>query len=95
MVTDDELSDIAEDEEIDNGVSSEFGEKSDDEEDEPKERDEVKEVKRLAHKETSHVRLGKLLVLVSILATAALVSTGTYIVLKDQEDDDFTHSVSI
>jgi hypothetical protein len=58
-------------------------------------RDEVKEVQRLAHKETSHVRMGKLLVLVSILATAALVSTGTYIVLKDQEDDDYTDSVSI
>jgi hypothetical protein len=90
MIAEDDQTDISEDEE--EGMSSAFGEPSEKEEDE---RDEVKEVHKLAQKETARVRMGKLLVLVSILATAALVSTGTYIFLKKEEDDDYNNSVSI
>jgi hypothetical protein len=89
MVTKDDHTNISEDEEV---MSSEFGGPSEIEEEE---RDEVKEVHKLAQRETARVRMGKLLVLVSILATAALVSTGTYIFLKKEEDDDYNNSVSI
>jgi hypothetical protein len=88
MITEDDQTKIEEEEEE---MSSAFGEPSEKEEDE---RDEVKEVHKLAQKETARVRMGKLLVLVSILATAALVSTGTYIFLKKEEDDDYNDSVS-
>jgi hypothetical protein len=57
-------------------------------------RDEVKEVHRLARKETTRVRIGKMLVLLSILVTAAIVSAGTYILLKKEEDDAYEDSVS-
>jgi hypothetical protein len=57
-------------------------------------RDEVKEVHKRARKETTRVRMGKLLVLLSILVTAALVSAGTYILLKKDEDDAYEDSVS-
>jgi hypothetical protein len=90
MVTEDDQTNFSEDDEEE--MSSAFGEPSEKEEDE---RDEVKEVHKLAQKETARVRMGKLLVLVSILATAALVSTGTYIFLKKEEDADYNKSVSI
>jgi hypothetical protein len=57
-------------------------------------RDEIKEVHRRAQKETTRVRMGKLLVLLSILVTAAIVSTGTYILLKKEEDNAYEDSVS-
>jgi hypothetical protein len=57
-------------------------------------RDEVKEVHKRARKETTRVRMGKLLVLLSILVTAAIVSAGTYILLKKDEDDAYEDSVS-
>jgi hypothetical protein len=92
MATEDDHTNTSENEEIETGVSSEFGEPSEKDEDQI---DEVKEVHKLAQKETTRVRMGKLLVLVSILAAAALVSTGTYIFLKKEEDDDYNDSVSI
>jgi hypothetical protein len=90
MIAEDDQTNSFEDREEE--MSSAFGEPSEREEDE---RDEVKEVHKLAQKETARVRMGKLLVLVSILAAAALVSTGTYIILKKEEDDDYNNSVSI
>jgi hypothetical protein len=90
MVTDDDQTNISEDDKGE--MSSASGEPSEKEEDE---RDEVKEVHKLSQKETARVRMGKLLVLVSILATAALVSTGTYIFLKKEEDADYNNSVRI
>jgi hypothetical protein len=65
---------ISEDEDTQSDMSSEFGESSGKEEDQ---RDEVKEMHKLAQKETARVHMRKLLVLVSILAAAALVSAGT------------------
>jgi hypothetical protein len=90
MVTEHDETDFSADDEGE--MSSAFDEPSEKEEDE---RDEVKEVHKLAQKETARVRMGKLLVLVSILATAALVSTGTYIFLKKEEDADYNKSVRI
>jgi hypothetical protein len=90
MIAEDDQTNISEGREEE--MSSAFGEPSEKEEDE---RDEVKEVHKIAQKETARVRMGKLLVLVSILASAALVSTGTYIILKKEEDDDYNNSVSI
>lgn len=90
MVIMDDQSIISEDEEVE--MSSNLGEPSVREEDE---RDEIKEVHKLAQKETARVRIGKLLVFVSILAAAALVSSGTFIFLEKKEDNDYKNSVSI
>jgi hypothetical protein len=58
-------------------------------------RDEVKEVHMLAQKETKHVLVWKLVVLVMLLATSFLVCAGTYIILTIAEDTDYKDSVSI
>jgi hypothetical protein len=56
------------------------------------ERDQVKEVEDMARIETKNMRAWKLVVFLTIVATATLVSTGTYIFLKDDEDSDFKES---
>jgi len=56
--------------------------------------DEVKQVHKLAQKETKDVRVWKLMMLLAILTTAALVSAGTYIFLRQAEDADYQDSVS-
>jgi hypothetical protein len=58
-------------------------------------RDEVKEVRKLAHKETQNVLVWKLMVFVMLVGTSAMVCAGTYIFLKKSEDDDYSDSVSI
>lgn len=57
-------------------------------------RDEVQEVHKFARKETTRVRIGKLLVLLSILVTAGIVSAGTYILLKKEDDNAYEDSES-
>ena len=49
----------------------------------------------LAHKETKRIWIWKQLVIALIIATAALVSVGTYKFLKDEEDNDFHDSVRL
>jgi hypothetical protein len=56
------------------------------------EQDQVKEVEEMARIETKNMRAWKLLVFLTILATATLVSTGTYIFLKGDEDSSFEES---
>jgi hypothetical protein len=58
-------------------------------------RDEVKEVHMLAQKETKAVLVWKLVVLMMLLVTSAMVCTGTYIILNKAEDTDYEDSVSI
>jgi hypothetical protein len=76
--TKDDHSSTSENEEVEHGMSSEFDDREPSENED--QRDEVKEVHKLAQKETTRVRMGKLLVLVFIL--------GTYIFLKKEEDDN-------
>ena len=57
-----------------------------------KEGDQVKEVEEMAKRETKNMCRWKLVVTLTILATATLVSTGTYIFLKDDEDSSFQES---
>jgi hypothetical protein len=56
------------------------------------EKDQVKEVEEMAKIETKNMRRWKLVVFLTILATATLVSTGTYMFLKDDEDSSFEES---
>jgi len=57
-------------------------------------RDEVKEVLKLAKKETARVRVWRLIVLVTLLITGAVLSTFTYKFLKDEQHEDFKDAVS-
>ena len=51
------------------------------------------EVRAMAKHETQGVRLWKIVVLLLMSATAAVVSAGTYIFLRAEEDDDYIESV--
>ena len=55
--------------------------------------DEVNQVKKLTRNESKGIWIGKFLVVVTILATAALVSVGSYIVLREDEKSSFKTSV--
>jgi hypothetical protein len=54
--------------------------------------DQVKEVQDMAKTERRNMRIWKFVVALTILATAALVSAGTYIFLKDDEQSSFEAS---
>jgi hypothetical protein len=47
----------------------------------------------LARSETNRIRLWKVMVIVTIVAVAAVVSSGTFIFLGREEDDDYRHRV--
>eukprot|EP00522_Entomoneis_paludosa_P006260 CAMPEP_0172448192 /NCGR_PEP_ID=MMETSP1065-20121228/7259_1 /TAXON_ID=265537 /ORGANISM="Amphiprora paludosa, Strain CCMP125" /LENGTH=146 /DNA_ID=CAMNT_0013199617 /DNA_START=26 /DNA_END=462 /DNA_ORIENTATION=+ len=49
----------------------------------------VREVNAVAKKEIAGVKLSKCLFLFLVLVTAGLVSAGTYVFMKDEEDDDY------
>jgi hypothetical protein len=54
-----------------------------------------KEVEQLARRETMDVRVWRLVVLAAMVGAAILVSTGAYMLLVNEEDNDFVESVSI
>jgi hypothetical protein len=54
--------------------------------------EQMKEVEEMAKKETKIMRVWKCVVFFTILATATLVSSGTYIFLQDDEDSSFEES---
>lgn len=56
--------------------------------------DEVNEVKKLTKKESKGVWIWKFLVVVTTVATAALVSSGSYLLLRHEETNSFETSVS-
>jgi hypothetical protein len=58
-------------------------------------RAEEKEVEQLARRETTDVRVWRLVVMAAMVGAATLVSTGAYIVLRKEEVNDFNKSVSI
>lgn len=53
------------------------------------------EVKEMARHETNAIRRWRLITLTVILLTGALVATGSFLYLKNQEDKDATDSVSM
>jgi hypothetical protein len=55
-------------------------------------KEQVKEVQDMAKIETRNMRAWKIVVCLAILATATLVSTGTFIFLKDDEDSSYKES---
>jgi hypothetical protein len=59
------------------------------------ERADEKEVEQLARRETTDVRIWRLVVLAAMVGAATLVSTGAYVFLRKEEHDDFVKSVSI
>jgi hypothetical protein len=54
-----------------------------------------KEVEQLARRETTDVRVWRLVVLAAMVGAATLVSTGAYMLLRNEEENDFVESVSI
>jgi hypothetical protein len=56
-------------------------------------REEEREIRALAQKETRRVVLFKVIVLLSILLAAGIVSVGTYVFLDSQDDADFDDNV--
>jgi hypothetical protein len=58
----------------------------------PTQKDQVKEVQDMAKKETNNMRFWKVVVCITILAIATIVSSGTWIFLKSEEDDSFKDS---
>jgi hypothetical protein len=73
-------------EESENGFSVEVHQEN---EEDITQDDQVKEVHDVAKIETRNMRAWKVVVCLAILATATLVSTGTYIILKDDEDSTY------
>ena len=57
-------------------------------------RDELDEIKKMAQRETTRVRVWKGILLVVLGVTAALVTAGTYRILEQEEEEDFETAVS-
>ena len=57
-------------------------------------RDEVKEVKRMAERETRNVKMWKFMVVAIILFTGAAISLFTYMSLAGEEEQDYVDAVS-
>jgi hypothetical protein len=55
-------------------------------------KDQVKEVQEMAKRETKNMRVWKFVVSLTVLVTATVVSAGTYIFLKGDEDSSFEES---
>jgi hypothetical protein len=58
----------------------------------PTQKDQVKEVQNMAKKETSNMRFWKAMVFLTILTIATTISSGTWIFLKGEEDENFKDS---
>ena len=59
------------------------------------ERDEVREMEKLAAKDTSRIRFWRFLVIGSLLVTGAAVTASTYILLLNDQHNNFVTAVSI
>jgi len=84
-----------EDEKWDSDYDEEDDQDEEDDDQSPdQERDESAEIRKLAQRETTRVRIWKVILLAIIAATAAAVTAGTYRILKQEEEDDFETAVS-
>jgi len=59
------------------------------------ERDEIQEIRKQSQRETAQVRVWRIMVTLALLATAVAVTVTTYILLVNQEDENFRNVVSI
>lgn len=57
-------------------------------------RDEVKEVKKMTSKDNKSVNVSRLLATCALLVTAVCVTSATYLLLKDEERNNFETAVS-
>ena len=57
-------------------------------------RDEVKEIERRSKKQTKRIQLWRVLVTFGLVATGVAVSASTYLLLLNQEEENFTNAVS-
>jgi hypothetical protein len=73
---------------------SEFDDFSRDESSEAKDHESRKQVARLAINETKNVRMWRRNVFLMLFATATLVTTLTFLFLRDEDAEDFSTSVS-
>jgi len=58
------------------------------------ERDEIQEIRKQSQRETAQVRVWRIMVTLALLATAVAVTVTTYILLVNQEDENFRNVVS-
>ena len=57
-------------------------------------RDEVKEVRKLASKDTNRIKVWRYVITVVLCMTAVAVTVSTFTLLKQQEDENFQTAVS-
>ena len=65
----------------------------DDDVNEEDERDEVKEIRKIASKDTKRIRLWRYVITVVLLLTAFAITFATYSLLKQQENENFETAV--
>ena len=65
----------------------------DDDVNEEDERDEVKEIRKIASKDTKRMRLWRYVITVVLLLTAFAITFATYSLLKQQENENFETAV--
>lgn len=58
-------------------------------------RDEIKEIERLSHKETTVIRTWRIVLLALLLLTAVSVTTVTYLLLKQKDENAYKALVSV
>jgi hypothetical protein len=75
-------------------IESTFGQHEGDAKMDTSQKDQVKEVEDMAKRETRNMRAWKVVVCLTILIIATVVSTGTWIFLKRQEDSNYKDSYS-
>lgn len=73
---------------------ADFSSTKDEESFEPKERDEIREVQKIASKDTTRITVWRYVVTFVLLATALAVTLTTYFFLQEEETRNFTQAVS-
>ena len=58
------------------------------------ERDELDEVRKISSKETKRIRLWRIVLTVCLLATAAVITGTTFVLLKQEQEEAFVVAVS-
>ena len=76
-------------------LAEDFSSTKDLESNEPKERDEIREVQKIASKDTTRIIVWRYVVTVVLLTTALAVTLTTYYFLKEEETENFTEAVEV
>jgi hypothetical protein len=86
---------MADDDDADRSYSANNSDDESYNENDESDRDEVKEVRKLSYKDTTRIRLWRLVVTVVLLLTACAVTFTTYTFLQQQEHENFVTAVRI